>query len=35
MTYYNAKKYILSAKTDVEGEFLSYLHTFCLRAFLS
>ena len=26
MTDYNAKKYILPAKTDMETEFLPYLH---------
>ena len=35
MTDYNAKKYILSTKADVDTEFLSYLHTCCICAFFA
>ena len=35
MTYYNAKKYILSDKADVETEFPSYLHACRICAFFA
>ena len=35
MTYHNAKKHILSAKMDVETQFLFYLYTGCVRILFS
>lgn len=35
MTYHNAKKYILSTKTDKETEFSSYLHACRICAFFA